>query len=90
MKYYKHWTEEIGDNGGLLYQEIDWDQDMVLRQVEVVDDAFEWGEWTGIKLEGRICDQRPSGFTPLPSSEEEITSEEFETVWRRAKQNPSS
>jgi hypothetical protein len=73
---------ELGESGGSIYQEIDWAQDLVVRQVNSFDGVYEYGEWTGTRLVGYICDQNPSGLGVRP--EEEITKEEFEAVWRLA------
>jgi len=83
MKYYVSYSEDIEFGKGVSYQEIDEECDLVVRQVDVYGNVYRWGEWTGTSLVGWICDRRPStlGFMP----EEEITAEEFEAVWKRAR-----
>jgi hypothetical protein len=84
-KYYKHYAES-DDGAGIAYLEAEGE--IVLRQVEVYGERIFWSDrQTEADIRHRICDQPVSilGLTP----KDEATPEEFESVWRRAKQTSS-
>jgi len=83
MKYYKHEIDCENYELGFIFQEIDWEKDLIVRQITACGDKYRWGEWTGNSLVGFICDQKPSGFHPPLSQDEEIPQTEFEAVWNR-------
>ena len=87
--YYKAWTDALADGEGWIYSEVDWQTDLVVRQIEVCGEQYRWGRWTGLELEGAICDQPPSSwFSDSPNVE--ISSAEFESAWNAARQrNPN-
>ena len=45
---------------GTSYLEIDWEKDLVVRQMDVFTKGCSWGKWTGTALGGHICDQNAS------------------------------
>ena len=82
--YYKAWADALDDGEGWIYTEVDWQADLVVRQVEACGETYRKGMWTGSSLVGVICDRPPSSwFADSPA--EEITPAEFEAVWNRAR-----
>jgi hypothetical protein len=84
MNYYKYECECLDNTYGWHYQEIDWDKDIVVRQVDWCSGTYRFGEWTGKELIGFILDQKPSELDPPLSADEQISAEEFERVWQKA------
>lgn len=86
MKYYIK-EGEATHGIGMYYLEVDWDKDLVVRQMVVSGDLFEWGRWTGSSLVGSISDQPPSSFDPPLVAGDEISTEQFNLVWDRVGQH---
>jgi hypothetical protein len=83
-KYFKRPGDSI-DGIAVFYLETE--DNHVLRQVEVCAERLFWSDrQTQSNIKHRVCDQPFSvlGLTP----NDEITSQEFEFVWDRAKRKP--
>jgi hypothetical protein len=83
LAYLKGWSDSLHHGEGWLYLEIDTSLDLVVRQVEVCGSLFRWGRWTGLVLEGAICDQPPSTLDLI--SIEFSAWPEFEAIWLSAR-----
>ena len=84
MTYYMDCVESQHGEG-IVYYEVDHDQDIVTRQVEVYGDLMLWGDRTAAET-CQICDQNASclEFT----AEHIISRDEFKAAWARAKGRP--
>lgn len=81
-RYYKGYAES-DDGAGETY--IEADNDIVTRQVEIYGEKVYWSDQqTDSDPLHRICDQPVSTLDLTLANE--ITPEEFEAVWHRAKQ----
>jgi len=85
LKYNKCWSDALPHGKGWIYQEVDWEADLIVRQIEVCGEKHRWGIWTGSALEGAICDQSPSVLDYADT--EDISPTEFESVWNQARQS---
>jgi molybdopterin adenylyltransferase len=85
MSFYKH---EHDGGSGCTFQEIDWEDDRVLRQVEVRGPDSDWGLWTGTSYIGKIFDQLASSLdadTRARLPDEKIGRKEFESIWKKVR-----
>jgi hypothetical protein len=84
MKWFMYETEPIEYGEGIAYIEADEGEDLVLKQVEVYGDTLTWAT--------RNAESEPAfeiADVPLSEhvlgSDDEVSGEEFERMWKRAR-----